>query len=168
MRTATTNTEYFIKKENIEILKLVISSGKISFSDVVSSKSFLSSFTKFLQSSTMECDVEVANQFLNFVNTFLALSFTAEEKFFFLSEISAAAVLKDYIENTMVESNYNLSVSIVQKLKQYLALVQTNKVSEALLSLVQNYVTPTEDHQHEDDIPNFFNFDNDDYDCHCC
>ena len=134
-----------------------------------------------IEFSTLECDVEVANQFLQLACSLIDLpTIPTTQLIRFLIEVNSQPVLLEYIENSMVESNYNLAVNIINKVFNKL-LKDTNNsslINHPFYHFIQSSHS-TLHHHHQDDnhshnpnstsaIEDFFNFDNEDYDCQCC
>ncbi|KAG2393094.1 hypothetical protein C9374_009671 [Naegleria lovaniensis] len=176
LRTASSNHEYFIKKEAIEICKNLIAHNVIPFSQVLQDRTLLQNLNSFIHSSTMDCDVEVSQQFLLFIFEICNLEHVSTfEKFKLFIELGIESLLGEYFENIMEDATFHLTQQIVKKL-HVLKLEDRDHCSSysssALCTVIDSYFQSLqhEEHHHEgkQEIPNFFNFNNEDYDCQCC
>lgn len=132
----------------------------------------------FIHFSTLECDVEVSQQLLIFIDELCNLEhISTVEKFKLFIELGIESLLREYFENIMEEANFNLTQQIVKKLyslKLKDGENSWNYSSSTLSTLIdtcfQSLKHEENHHQHEEkrEITNFFNFNNEDYDCQCC
>ncbi|EFC44547.1 predicted protein [Naegleria gruberi] len=173
--TANQNTEYFIKKEAIEICKNLIVKKVITLTDILENPTMVKCISTVVEFSSMECDVEVANQFLQLSNVIINLQDQPIAQVLqFLIEINSTPVIKEYFENTMVESNNNLSISIIANISRQLSNLPLSSplLNHSFCEFIQSCHTSLHHHdnhhEHVSLVQDFFNFDNDDYDCQCC